>query len=46
MSALWTLIFAFFPQRFHVFILGFIAFLAIIIVFRVVRMVLDAIPFL
>lgn len=46
MSVLFPLIFAFFPSGFRIFILGFLALLAVVIVFRVVAMVLDAIPFL
>lgn len=38
--------FSFLPAWAQVAILGFIAFMAIVIVFRVVAMVLDAIPFL
>lgn len=46
MSAIFPLLFSLFPGTFGAFLLGVLALLLLIITFRVIRMVLDAIPFL
>lgn len=46
MSALWTFVWAFLPGPVQALILGFLALIAIILVFKVIGMVLNAIPFL
>lgn len=46
MSELWQLLFGFFPAWFQAFILGVLAVIVIIIVFKIVAFILDAIPFL
>lgn len=42
----WKLLFQFFPGVFALLPLALLALVLIIIVFRIIRMVLDAIPFL
>lgn len=41
-----TLLLAIFPTPFAIFVLGFIAVLILICIFKLVKLVLDAIPFL
>lgn len=41
-----TLLFAIFPTPFAIFVLGFLAVLVIVAIFKLVKLVLDAIPFL
>lgn len=41
-----TLLFTIFPTPFAIFLLGFIAVLVIVCIFKLVKLVLDAIPFL
>lgn len=42
----WKLVFSMFPAWFQVAVLGVLALLAIILIFKLVGMVLNAIPFL
>ncbi len=46
MSVLWTFVWAFLPGPVQALILGLLALIAVIIVFKVIGMVLNAIPFL
>lgn len=46
MTAIYQLLFAWLPAWVQVVILGLIALLAVIVIFKVVAFVLDAIPFL
>lgn len=46
MIQLLVLALSFLPLSFRVFVFGFLAFVSVVIAFRVVAMVLDAIPFL
>lgn len=46
MSVLWQMLFGFFPPWFQAFLLGVLAVIVIIIVFKIVAFILDAIPFL
>lgn len=46
MSVLWQMLFGFFPAWFQAFLLGVLAVIVIIIVFKIVAFILDAIPFL
>lgn len=41
-----SFMFSFLPSEIKILILGLIAFLAIILVFKIIALVLDAIPFL
>lgn len=46
MVVIWQMLFGFFPAWFQAFILGVLAVIVIIIVFKIVAFILDAIPFL
>lgn len=46
MSQIWQLLFGFFPAWFQAFILGVLAAIVIIIVFKIVAFILDTIPFM
>lgn len=46
MAQLWQLLFGFFPVWFQAFLLGLLALIVVIIVFKIVAFILDAIPFL
>lgn len=46
MTAVWQLLFAFFPPWFQAAVLGLIALAAIFLIFKLVALVLDSIPFL
>ena len=46
MRELWQLLFGFFPAWFQAFILGVLAVIVLIIIFKIVAFILDAIPFL
>lgn len=46
MFELWQLLFGFFPAWFQAFLLGVLALIAVLIVFKIVAFILDAIPFL
>lgn len=46
MSALWSIVFGFLPAPLQVLILGIVAVFLILLVFRLIALVLDSIPFL
>lgn len=46
MAALWSFVFEWLPGPVQALILGLLAFLILKIIFKVIAMVLDAIPFL
>lgn len=46
MFELWQLVFGFFPAWFQAFLLGVLALIVVLIVFKIVAFILDAIPFL
>lgn len=46
MTVVWQMLFGFFPAWFQAFILGVLAVIVVIIVFKIVAFILDAIPFL
>ena len=46
MVVLWQMLFGFLPAWFQAFLLGVLAVIVIIIVFKIVAFILDAIPFL
>lgn len=46
MAELWQILFGFFPAWFQAFLLGVLAVIVIVIIFKIVAFILDAIPFL
>lgn len=45
MVKIWQMLFGFFPAWFQVFVLAVLAFIVVIIVFKIVAFILDCIPF-
>lgn len=45
MIQIWQMLFGFFPAWFQAFILGMLALIVIVIVFKIVAFILDCIPF-
>lgn len=46
MGALWSVAFGFLPVSLQVIILGLVAVVVLILIFRIIAMILDSIPFL
>lgn len=46
MKVIWTIVFGFLPAPLQVLILGIVAVMLVLLVFRLIALVLDAIPFL